>query len=151
MAWYKRRTRSARPSPSSPDRRACSAAPTRTSSSSAFVWAAANESCINPFRSCSFASTLAPGGVGGIGGGLEQSLEQTQRGAGAAAYVTASATESNPNPFANHNWTAGPGNPLGAPANDNGMPVYGDQTGGMENQSVIAGYGYAAWQKACHQ
>jgi hypothetical protein len=40
---------------------------------------------------------------------------------------------------------------VGAPANDNGMPVYGDQTGGMENQSVIADYGYAAWQKACHQ
>jgi len=37
---------------------------------------------------------------------------------------------------------------VGAPANDDGMPVYGDQTGGKENQSVMAGYGYAAWQKA---
>ena len=68
---------------------------------------------------------------------LGLNLEQAQRGAGGAAFAFSK----------NH----GPGNPLGAPANDDGMPVYGDQTGGKENQSVIAGYGYAAWQKACHQ
>ncbi len=26
---------------------------------------------------------------------------------------------------------------------------YGDQLGGFENPSVIAGWGYAAWQQAC--
>jgi hypothetical protein len=68
-------------------------------------------------------------------------LEQTQRGAGAAAYYTS----------LKYGSQHGPGNPLGAPATDNGMPVYGDQTRWDENQAVIAGYGYAAWQKACHQ
>jgi hypothetical protein len=81
---------------------------------------------------------------------LGLSLASCQMGAGAAAQGTAtvtvleSAVQGKP-----LKWTAGPGSPLGSPANDNGMPVYGDQTGGIENQSVIAGWGYAAWQQAC--
>ena len=67
---------------------------------------------------------------------LGLSLEQTQRGAGGAAFL-----------FSNKH---GPGNPLGAPGIDSSMPVFGDQTQWYENQAVIAGYGYAAWQRACH-
>ena len=76
--------------------------------------------------------------------GLGKDLTFCQRGAGAAAYATATA-----NVAQGGKWTAGPGSPTGAPANDNGMPDYGDQATGMENQSVIAGFGYAQWQKAC--
>jgi hypothetical protein len=76
---------------------------------------------------------------------LGNSLEFCQRGAGAAAYYTATK-----NALTGQPGNVGPGNPVtGVPGNDNGMPVYGDQLGGMENQSVIAGYGYAQWQKAC--
>lgn len=82
-------------------------------------------------------------------------LHVCQRGAGTAAYGSAALTLAEEG-IANaggyptmYKWTAGPGNPAGSPANDNGMPVYGDQAGGIENQAVIAGYGYAAWQKAC--
>jgi hypothetical protein len=77
-------------------------------------------------------------------GALGNSLEFCQRGAGAAAYATATK-----NVLTGDNWTAGPGSPTGAPADDNGMPDYGDQTGGLENQSVIAGYGYQRWQEEC--
>ena len=76
--------------------------------------------------------------------GLGKDLTFCQRGAGAAAYATATA-----NVAQGGRWTAGPGSPTGTPANDNGMPDYGDQATGMENQSVIAGFGYAQWQKAC--
>jgi RHS repeat-associated protein len=76
--------------------------------------------------------------------GLGKDLTFCQRGAGAAAYGTATA-----NVAEGGRWTAGPGSPTGAPANDNGMPDYGDQASGTENQSVIAGFGYAQWQKAC--
>jgi hypothetical protein len=71
-------------------------------------------------------------------------LAGAQRGAGAAAYATATLTAAE-----GGQWTAGPGTPLGAPGNDNGMPVYGDQARANENQSVIAGWGYAQWQRAC--
>ena len=48
-------------------------------------------------------------------------------------------------------WTAGPGNPVGAPAQDNGMPVYGGQATGSENQAAIAGFGYEQWRAGCHK
>ena len=80
-------------------------------------------------------------------------LEGCQRGAGAAAIATSITSV-----LAGKRATNGPGDPLGSlqypggrAANDNGMSVYGDQTGGFENQSVIAGWGYAAWKKACRQ
>lgn len=92
---------------------------------------------------------------------LGLSLESCQRGAGAAAIGTALVSQ-----FEGQNWSAGPGNPIGSlenpqaggsPSNDNGMPDYGDQTvtiqngqsRAIENQAVIAGYGIAAWRKAC--
>ena len=78
--------------------------------------------------------------------GLGHTLGFCQRGAGAAAYWTAIG-----NVREGNNWTAGPGNPMGSSANDNGMPDYGDQATGTENQAVIAGFGYAQWQKACQQ
>ncbi len=74
------------------------------------------------------------------------SLQGCQRGAGVAAYGTAAK-----NVLQGGNWTAGPGNPLGSPAQDGGMPVYGDQATGTENQTVIAGFGYAQWKAACHK
>lgn len=77
---------------------------------------------------------------------LGNSLEYCQRGAGKAAYATATW-----NAMWGKGWSAGPGDPGGSPANDNGMPDYGDQAGGFENQSVIAGFGYAQWQKGCQQ
>jgi hypothetical protein len=77
-------------------------------------------------------------------------LSSCQSGAGAAANGTALVTVGkNALTGKPYQWTAGPGTPWGTPANDNGMPVYGDQPGGIENQSVIAGYGYAAWQRYC--
>lgn len=87
---------------------------------------------------------------------LGLSLEACQRGAGAAALMSSISTLANPRQAPM--MTNGPGDPLGSlmhpggrAANDNGMLVYGDQTGGFENQSVIAGWGYAAWKKACQQ
>ena len=74
------------------------------------------------------------------------SLTGCQRGAGAAAIATSARNQAQ-----GGQPTSGPGNPLGAPGNDNGMPVYGDQATPTENQAVIAGYGYAQWQRACHQ
>lgn len=79
--------------------------------------------------------------------GLGKGLEFCQRGAGAVAYGTAAwSVVASRDPS---KWSAGPGNPVGSPANDNGMPDYGDQATGTENQAVIAGFGYAQWQKAC--
>lgn len=77
---------------------------------------------------------------------LGMSLEGCQRGAGLAAVGTSTIFAA---PRGQN--TAGPGNPLGYPSVDNGMPVYGDQPGGFENQSVIAGWGYAQWAKQCQQ
>jgi RHS repeat-associated protein len=77
---------------------------------------------------------------------LGHTMEFCQRGAGAAAYGTAIA-----NKAAGGGWTAGPGNPIGSPVDDEGMPDYGDQATGTENQAVIAGFAYAQWQKACHK
>jgi RHS repeat-associated protein len=76
---------------------------------------------------------------------LGLTLSGCQQGAGAAASLSSGLNMA----FGSGKSTSGPGNPLGQPSFDNGMPVYGDQTGGFENQSVIAGWGYAAWQHAC--
>ena len=64
-------------------------------------------------------------------------LEECQRGAGAAAYATAI-----PNILFGHNhrWTAGAGTPLGKSVTANGSPDYGDQPTNSENKQVIAGY-----------
>ena len=75
------------------------------------------------------------------------SLEGCQRGAGAQAYGTAAMNLA----FGSGKWTAGPGNPIGSPAPDGGMSVYGDQAIPVENQSVIAGFGYAQWSVACQK
>ena len=77
---------------------------------------------------------------------LGLSLTGCQRGAGLAAYGTATL-----NVLAGGKWTAGPGNPLGSPALVNGVPVYGDQTSASENLSVIAGWEYAEWQQQCQK
>ncbi len=63
-------------------------------------------------------------------------LQGCQRGAGGAAYITAAM-----NVVAGKKWTGGPGNPIGSPATDGGIPVYGDQATPNENQSVVAGFG----------
>ena len=75
------------------------------------------------------------------------SLQGCQRGAGVQAYGTASWNLA----FGTGKWTAGPGNPVGSPASDGGMSVYGDQASAVENQAVIAGFGYAQWSVACHK
>ncbi len=75
---------------------------------------------------------------------LGLSVTACQRGAGLAAYGTAAA-----NVLAGGKWTAGPGNPLGAPANVKGVPDYGDQPSSTENLAVIAGWIYAQWQLSC--
>jgi RHS repeat-associated protein len=69
--------------------------------------------------------------------GLSQ--QACQRGAGAAAFGTATASV-----LGGGAWTAGPGNPIGSPAIVNGQPDYGDQPTWQENQAVIQGYNYAA-------
>lgn len=65
------------------------------------------------------------------------SLEDCQRGAGAAAYLSATL-----NVAEGRNWTAGPGRPFGDPATVGGVPVYGDQIGPNENDAVISGWAY---------
>lgn len=79
---------------------------------------------------------------------LGMTLQDCQRGAGAAAYATAFNSV-----IKGKSWTAGPGNPLqgGQPGVDGGMPVYGDQATPLENQSVIAGFGYEQWKQQCQK
>jgi RHS repeat-associated protein len=70
---------------------------------------------------------------------MGMSLQTCQRGAGAAAYATATV-----NVLRGGGWTAGPGNPVGSPVIANGQPDYGDQPTWQENPAVISGYNYAA-------
>ncbi len=70
---------------------------------------------------------------------MGMSQEQCQRGAGAAAYLTAIV-----NRLEGKNWTAGPGSPVGSPVMVDGQPDYGDQPTWQENPAVISGYNYAA-------
>jgi len=75
---------------------------------------------------------------------MGMSLETCQRGAGFAAHVTSLPTQ-----LAGGKPTYGPGNPLGSPAYVNGVRVYGDQPGPMENDAVINGWVYQQWQNQC--